>query len=162
MAEVIKTFVETPNGKIIKVKCQTGSMKMKLEWNEAFEANRNDMFLKAQKFVDSECIRFMKPYTPFQSGILQKSATLGTVIGSGEIHQAAPYARYQYYGMLMVSSVTGSSYARQGEGKVLTSTPLQYHNKHPQSGKMWFERMKAEKQDVILRGACNLAGGRTR
>ena len=130
-----------------------------LQWNPSFSAIHQAKLQSAQRFVDSECIRYMKPYTPFQNGVLQKSATLGTVIGSGEIHQIAPYARYLYYGMLMVSGVTGSSYARQGEKKVLTNTPLQYHNKHPQSGKMWFERMKEDKKAVILRGACKLAGG---
>lgn len=62
----------------------------------------------------------------------------------------------------MVSSITGSAFARNGEKKVLTNTPLKYHNKHPESGKMWFERMKADKKSVILRGACKLAGGMPR
>ncbi len=144
--------------KIIQPKnASVGSLN--LQWNPSFSDIHQDKLQSAQRFVDSECIRYMKPYTPFQNGVLQKSATLGTVIGSGEIHQIAPYARYLYYGMLMVSSITGSSYARQGEKKVLTNTPLQYHNKHPQSGKMWFERMKEDKKAVILRGACKLAGG---
>ena len=73
-----------------------------------------------QKFIDSECIRLMKPYTPMLSGVLIKSATLGSTIGSGEIVQIAPYARYQYYGKLMVSSITGSAWATKGESKVLT------------------------------------------
>ena len=159
MAEVIKAFVETPKGRIVQVKYKNGNTKMKLEWNKDFKENRNYMFSKSQKFVDNACVRFMKPYTPFQNGVLQKSATLGTVIGSGEIHQIAPYARYLYYGMLMVSSITGSSYASQGEKKVLTNIPLKYHNKHPQSGPFWFERMKADKKSVILYGACKRAGG---
>ena len=39
----------------------------------------------------------MNPETPRRTGVLIKSATLGTVIGSGEINQIAPYARRQYY-----------------------------------------------------------------
>ncbi len=39
----------------------------------------------------------MNPETPRRTGVLVKSATLGTVIGSGEINQIAPYARRQYY-----------------------------------------------------------------
>ena len=54
-------------------------------------------FENAQAFVDSECIRRMNPETPRRTGVLIKSATLGTVIGSGEIDQIAPYARRQYY-----------------------------------------------------------------
>ena len=133
-----------------------------LIWNKNLSAEMNAKMKKAQKFVDSECIRLMKPYTPFMNGVLEKSATIGTVIGSGEIHQNAPYARYQYYGMLMVSSVTGSSFARNGESKVLTDTPLQYNTfRHPQAGKMWFERMKADHKKDILSGAAQYAGGKS-
>lgn len=132
-----------------------------LIWNKNLSAEMNAKMKKAQKYVDSECIRLMKPYTPFMNGVLEKSATIGTVIGSGEIHQNAPYARYQYYGMLMVSSVTGSSFARNGESKVLTDTPLQYNTfRHPQAGKMWFERMKADHKKDILAGAAQYAGGK--
>lgn len=162
MAEVTKIFVEQPKGQIVEVKYKNGKAAMKIQWNPGFSAKRNLDFSSAQRFVDSACIRFMDKYTPMQSGVLRDSATLGTAMGSGEIHQVAPYARYQYYGLLMVSSVTDSAYARQGESKVLTSTPLQYSTvKHPNAGKMWFERMKADKKDVILHGAARIAGGKS-
>lgn len=73
----------------------------------------------------------------------------------------APYARYQYYGKLMVSSVTGSSYARHGEKKVLTDIDLVY-SKEPLAGKLWFERMKADKKQQILRGAAAMMGGKAK
>lgn len=134
---------------------------MELVWNSKFAVVRSEQIQKAQEFVDSECIRLMKPYTPFRNGILEKSATLGTVIGSGEIHQNAPHARYQYYGMLMVSSITGSAFASQGEKKVLTDTPLEYDkSKHPQAGSFWFERMKADHKKDILQGAAQIMGGK--
>ena len=73
---------------------------------------------------------------------------------SGEIKQVAPYARFQYYGNVMVSRITGSAWARNGESKVITNNPLQYDtSRHPLAGKMWFERMKADKKDAILQGA---------
>lgn len=161
MAEIIKNFVSTPKGNIVEVRYKNGKTKLKLEWAADFKPRMNHNFTNAQEFVDSECIRLMKPYTPNRSGVLYKSATLGTEIGSGEIHQVAPYARYQYYGMLMVSSITGSSFAKAGESKVLTSIPLQYSKgKHLQAGKLWFERMKADKKQQILRGAQKYAGGK--
>lgn len=114
----------------------------------------NDKLAKAQQFVDSECIRLMVPYTPMLSGQMMQSATRGTVIGSGEIKYNSPYARYQYYDKLMISSVTGSSYARKGESKVLTGKDLRYNkSKHPRAGKLWFERMKADRKEQILKGA---------
>ena len=111
-----------------------------------------------QKFVDQECIRRMSPYTPFRSGTLEKSTTLGTKIGSGEIKQNTPYARFLYYGKLMVSSITGSAWAAQGEKKVLTDVDLEYSKSgHPQAGKMWFERMKSDHKKDILKSAQKIA-----
>lgn len=116
-----------------------------------------------QAYIDQACIRLMVPYTPMLSGVLFKSATLGTKIGSGEIRHNSPYARYQYYGKLMVSSVTGSAYATHGESKVLTEQNLEYNkSKHALAGAFWFERMKADKKAQILRGAAKLSGGRAR
>ena len=133
---------------------------MELVWNSKFAVIRSEQIQKAQEFVDSECIRLMKPYTPFRNGFLEKSATLGTVIGSGLIKQEQDYARYQYYGMLMVSSITGSAYS-SGEGKVLTDIPLQHDkSKHPQADPFWFERMKADHKKDILQGAAQIMGGK--
>lgn len=116
---------------------------------------------KVQQFIDSECIRLMEPYTPMRSGDLYKAATLGTKIGSGIIKQVMPYGRYHYRGLLMVSSITGSAWARQGEAKVYTDRPLKYdREQHKLAGPQWFERMKADKKVQILRGAKKIAGGR--
>lgn len=113
---------------------------------------------KVQKFIDQECIRLMDPYTPRVNGELIKATTMGTRIGSGHIEQVAPQARYLYYGKLMVSSVTGSSYAKKGEGKVLTDKDLEYDtSKNPLAGSYWFERMKADRKEQILRGAQKMA-----
>ena len=116
---------------------------------------------KVQKFIDSETIRLMAPYTPFLGGVLEKGATIGTKIGSGLVQQNVPHGRYQYYGKLMVSSVTGSAWARSGESKVLTDKDLVYNtSRHPLAGKMWFERMKADKKEEILVGARKVAGAK--
>lgn len=116
---------------------------------------------RVQKFIDNEVIKHMVPYTPMLSGILFKSAKASPRLGSGNIVQLTPYARYQYYGKLMVSPTTGSSWAKKYEKKVLTDTNL-VHNKsmHPMAGPFWFERMKADKKDVILKGARKIAGGK--
>ena len=117
-----------------------------------------DEYGKVQKFIDNECMRLMVPYTPMLNGALFRSTTLGTRIGSGKINQNIPYARYQYYGKLMVSSITGSSYATHGESKVLTDKDLNYNkSRHPLAGAFWFERMKADKNVQILRGAQRIA-----
>lgn len=136
-------------------------MNVKLEWNDNFANDKAAMFAKVQQFIDSECIRLMGKYTPARNLILAKAATLGTKIGSGHIVYAVPYARYQYYGKVMISSVTGSAYAKHGESKVLTSKNLSYSKaRHSLAQAMWFETMKAKHGGAILRGAAAIAGGK--
>lgn len=132
--------------------------KINLVWKQTFGKEQTDRFTTVQKFIDSECIRLMVPYTPMKNGILMKTAVLETKIGSGLIYYNSPYARYQYYGKLMVSSVTGSSYAKHGESKVLTEKDLHYNTfRHANAQKMWFEAMKTDKKERILRGAAAIA-----
>jgi hypothetical protein len=141
-----------------------------MQFNGRLEMKSTDLLLrerglqdmgKVQRFIDQEVIRLMDPRTPNLNGVLIKSATLGTKIGSGEINQIAPNARYDYYGKLMVSSVTGSAWARHGEKKILTDKDLEFNkSKNALAGPFWFERMKADEKEQILRGAQKVAGGR--
>ena len=140
----------------VEIKAQKAQVN--LVWKQTFGKEQKDRFSSVQKFVDSEVIRLMVPYTPMLNGILMKNAVLGTKIGSGLIHYNSPYARFQYYGKVMVSSVTGSSFARKGESKVLTNKDLVYNkSKHPKAQRLWFEAMKADKKEQILRGAAAIA-----
>lgn len=111
-----------------------------------------------QKFIDSECIKLMAPYTPFLGGALEKAAKQGTVIGSGVIVQDTPYARFQYYGKVMTTE-DGRVWARLHEAKPIVTDRDLVHNKsnHPQAGPRWFERMKAEHAEDILKGAQEVA-----
>lgn len=93
MAGKAKFSIKTPRGTVYT----TAGGTARLEWNEGFGPKHEKAFDKRQAFIDQECIRRMNPETPKRSGILIKTATLGTVIGSGEIKQIAPYARRQYY-----------------------------------------------------------------
>lgn len=131
---------------------------MLINTNATFVMNRNSLLYNSneklkstQKALDSQCIRLMIPYTPMLNGVLFKSATLGTVIGSGEIKYNAPYARYQYYGKLMLAK-NGSSYAKRYEQKYLTDINLQYNkSRHAKAGRLWFEKMKNDKMDTLKR-----------
>ena len=95
---------------------------------------------KVQKFIDSEVIRCMDPFTPFRNGFLKKSATLGTVIGSGIIKYVAPYARRNYY----ENAGRGTEGTQRGGRR----------------GRKWSERMKPAYLGTILDGAAKLAGAR--
>lgn len=85
---------------------------------------------RVQRFIDSEVIRRMDPYTPFDTGFLKGSSLkIDTKIGSGTIVQKARYARRQYH-------------TNKGNGL---------------RGRYWFERMKADHRENILRGALEIA-----
>lgn len=92
-----KFYIKAPQGEEIKTTYKGAEVSVELKWEPGFASEKEGQFSKAQQFVDSECIRRMNPETPRRTGVLIKSATLGTVIGSGEINQIAPYARRQYY-----------------------------------------------------------------
>lgn len=124
--------ITTPRGRVFTVRTRNGNVTARLEWAHDFGSQRSRNFSQAQKFVDSECLRYMDPLTPRRTGMMIKSGTLGTVIGSGEIEYLAPYARRQYYEN------------RGGNG---------------QRGKKWFERMKAAHKSPIIRGAQRIAAG---
>lgn len=126
-----KPTITTPRGCII----QTANGKAEIQWNESAIASRRKNFDKAQKFVDSEVLRYCSPLVPFQTGMLDKSGTLGTEIGSGEVRYIAPYAANQYY---------NTAESRPYDG---------------QRGAKWFERMKVAHKKDILDGAKKIAGG---
>lgn len=82
---------------------------------------------KIQRRIDSETLRYCDPYTPKITGNLIQSGIRGTVIGSGEVVYNAPYAAKQYY------------------------ETAQTRSYDPLRGAYWFERMKADHKDDILR-----------
>lgn len=128
-------IISTPRGAVYHVATKNGRTKAVLEWNENAGAKYTKQFSAAQSFVDSEVLRYSDPYTPMDTGMLKLSGQLGTVIGSGEVKYIAPYARRLYYGKTM--NFQGA----------------------PQRGALWFERMKIDHKDAILRGAERIAKG---
>lgn len=106
---------------------------------------------KVQKFIDSEVLRQSEPYTPHLSGMLSRSGTAMTKIGTGEVRWKTPYARYQYYGKVMVGAAP----------KIVTNIDLKYYGGGLRGAK-WFERMKTDHRDSILKGAAAAAGVRSK
>lgn len=129
--------IETPRGRLVQLHYKTGKVSCRLTWNPGFGAQRTSVFGDVQSFVDSEVLRRCGPYVPFRTGMLMRSGELGTVIGSGEVSYIAPYARRLYYGTRFHFDQTA----------------------HPNAGPLWFERMKIDHKEAILRGAAKLAGG---
>lgn len=53
----------------------------------------------AQMKLDQQVITDSNYYCPLKTGTLQRSAIIGSVIGSGLVAWKTPYARRQYYGV---------------------------------------------------------------
>ncbi len=86
---------------------------------------------ETQKYIDRQIIRLSDPYTPKDTGTLIRSATLGTVIGSGKLVWNCPYSKMQY---------------KYGVSRGLR-------------GKKWVLRMWEDKKIFILQGAKNILNG---
>lgn len=88
---------------------------------------------RVQKVIDSEVLRYSDPLIPVDTHTLRRSGIAATEIGSGVVQYNTPYAKKQYY--------TNDGRLQQG-----------------QRGKLWFERMKAQHRDDIIRTATKEAG----
>jgi hypothetical protein len=87
---------------------------------------------KAQKYVDSEVLRYCDPFVPFRTGDLKRSGILGTKIGSGEVRYDIKYARKNYY----ENGGNGTEGLNRGGSR----------------GRLWFKRMKIKFLGVIKDG----------
>lgn len=115
--------IRRPRGAII----QGSNGRVQLIWNNGCAPKMNAVLSKKQETIDSEVLRRCAPLVPKRTGALERSGTLGTVIGSGEVQYIAPYARAQYYN---------------------TSQTRSYDSMR---GGMWFERMKTANRAALLR-----------
>lgn len=102
------------------------------------------------------------PYVPALTGSLDtrtriegfSDAGLGPGTGGSTIVYPGPYARYLYYGKLMVDPTTGSSYAPKGGTKVVTDKNLVFSKSmHAQAQSHWFEASKAQNLEKWVRVA---------
>lgn len=84
---------------------------------------------------------------PFDNGDLIKSTHTevesdGKKV-SGYLISDTPYARFQYYGKLMIDPNTGSSYAKKGVKKIRTDIPLKYQTaNNPNANSEWLDEYR--------------------
>ncbi len=109
---------------------------------------------RVQLLFTSRCAAEMDPYIPMQQGILKNTRQIGT----DKVTFNSPYAKFQYYGKVMIGVKSRSAYADKGELKVVTDRDLKY-NGAPKRGKLWDKRMWADKKNKILSDVAKVAGG---
>ena len=90
----------------------------------------------------------MKDYVPAYTTQLYKNVD----INSERIRFKEPYARFIYFGKLMVSPTTGSTWALRGEKKRLTDINLKYSKEvHPLATSNWGTVAWDAKKDEIAK-----------
>lgn len=113
-----------------------------------------------QLFVTSTINRRITRYMPYRSSAL--STKLKLIKSPTEIEVLGPYARYQYYGKVMVDPVTGAAgfldkdgqwKSRRNVPKARTGRDLDYtqsRNHNPRAGPFWDRAlMAAEGRQIV-------------
>lgn len=104
---------------------------------------------KVTRFMRDSVDRLSNPFIPFDNGMLRR---LKTYPSNHEIKYTSPYAKYQYYGKLMLTK-SGSSWAKKGEKKYVTSKNLKYHT--PGTGAKWEQIMLQRRKSDLIKDVQN-------
>ncbi|MBQ7344571.1 MAG: hypothetical protein IJW45_00725 [Oscillospiraceae bacterium] len=105
-----------------------------------------------QMFHTQNVLRRIKKYMPFRTGATYKLTVIQTDIRKPEIVTDTPYAKYLFYGKVMVDPKTGAAgfltpegwRSRRGCVKVLTNRDLEFdRTKNPQAGPRWDKALSA-------------------
>lgn len=105
---------------------------------------------KAEHTVALQIKKDTSPYVPALTGSLDAR----TRVDGQQIIYPGPYARYLYYGKLMIDTETGSSYAPKGGTKVVTDKDLVFNKAmHAKAQSHWFEASKAKNLEKWVRVA---------
>lgn len=128
---------------------------------------------RVQQAIDKAVIDWSLPYCPFDTGTLAKSPYGATTIGSGRVIYPGPYARYQYYGEIWGPNIpvfdddsgeptrffSPPNKPKHPTGRQIDYTRSQSKN-GPLAGSHWFERMKADHAQDIVKEAVDVANGK--
>lgn len=115
---------------------------------EAIKNKLAESCTRAESIVGQQVIKDTAPFVPALTG----SLTIRTRLDGNKIIYPGPYARFLYYGKVMVDPQTGSTFAPKGGTKVLTNRDLVFSKAmHPQAQSHWFEASKAQNLDKWIR-----------
>lgn len=105
---------------------------------------------RAEHILAQQVSKDMTPYEPFLTGAMSN----GKRVDRNLIIYTAPYARFLYYGKVMIDPNTGSTWAKAGQSKVVTDRDLVFNTSgHAQAQAFWYEAAKAQNFDKWARVA---------
>lgn len=114
---------------------------------------------EVQLFTANEAKRLMDPYVPALNLMLARNVRVYLENGKGVVHYQSPYARYQYYGKVMVSKrpgVMGSAKTVKRPEQALNYTTV----RHPLATSKWDKAMSAAHGVDLARAVQNYIGSR--
>lgn len=96
---------------------------------------------RAEAALAEQILKDTRPYVPARSLSLANRAR---VVGNTVVYPG-PYARFLYYGKVMVDPNTGSTWAPLGATKVVTDRDLRISQEvNPKAQARWFDGAKAQ------------------
>lgn len=105
---------------------------------------------KAKHAMALQMAKDTEPYVPART----KSLANRTQVQGDIIIYPGPYARFLYYGKLMIDPKTGSAWAPKGATKVVTGKDLDISTAvHGKAQAHWFEASKAQNKQKWVRVA---------
>ena len=110
--------------------------------SKRISAQMDQRVRKGRMMLKSEIARDCSPYLPFANGYLEKSVNRSIGKDDPYLVWDIIYARFLYYGKLMLGVSSHSAWAKKYERKVEKNTDLKYRKLRPQAGPYWFERRK--------------------
>lgn len=117
----------------------------------------------AERILGAQVMKDTDKFVPALTGSLtnrsyvesgyQENPAPAKIEGSTIVYPG-PYARFLYYGKVMIYEPTGSTFAPKDEHKVVTGRDLVMHKTmHAQATSHWFEVSKAANLDTWLKVA---------
>ncbi len=113
-----------------------------------------------QRFFTNEIWRLSDDYIPFDKGMLKNNSSMN--LDGTQVIYNSPYARYQWYGMLMVdpdylvggfpltkNGIQVGFFSRKGVPKILDPSGRAINNFYGIRGPYWTSRMWADRQKEI-------------
>lgn len=127
---------------------------LKISINEDFsEIIRKKLEQAGPVASHAVAVQIAKDTEPFVPA-MTKSLTNRTQVVENSVVYPGPYARFLYYGKLMIDPVTKSAWAPKGATKVVTGKNLNISQAvHSQAQAHWFEASKAQNMEKWARVA---------
>lgn len=86
-------------------------------------------------------------YCPQDQSVLINSSEIHSDLPNGKLVWRTPYARFLYHGVVMIDPKTRSTWAREGQNKIVKTPEKELSfdkSKNPKAGSHWCERAQAD------------------